>query len=66
MIGKSDVKEEYNQIELKMGILGGGWGGGVMRGSPGRYRRDDQGQLMVSAMFSCTMNHLACVSDVAL
>lgn len=26
MIGKSDVKEEYDQIELKMGILGGVWG----------------------------------------
>lgn len=26
LIGKSDEQEEYNQIELKMGLLGGGWG----------------------------------------
>lgn len=41
---------------VKNGTIGGRVG--VIRGSPGTYRWDDQGQLIVSVMFSCTMNHL--------
>lgn len=43
-----------------MGILGGRVGAGT--GSPGSYQGDDQGELIVSVMFSCTINQLAQVS----
>lgn len=41
---------------FKKGNIGGRVG--VVKWSPGSYRWDNQGQLIVSVMFSCTMNHL--------